>query len=126
MGDRMPAPSGPQERGRGRSWRRSAGAIAVAIVILLVVGLGVPVARGLLDDQPTTPSGGGPWERLPRPPANDVLRGPEVGSAVWTGRELVLLTEFAYSPPDPLGEAARRACLQPGHWPLAGASGAAA
>jgi hypothetical protein len=60
MGDRMPAPSGPQKRGRGRSWRRSAGAIAVAIVILLVVGLGVPVARGLLDDQPTTPSGGGP------------------------------------------------------------------
>jgi hypothetical protein len=32
----------------------------------------------------------GPWEQLPRPPANDVLRGPELGSAVWTGRELVI------------------------------------
>ena len=99
MGDRMPLPVGLEERGRGRSWRRSAGASALAIVILVAVGLGVLVARGLLDDQPDTPSGGGPWELLPRPPANEVLRGPELGSAVWTGRELILLASFAYAPP---------------------------
>src|SRR5215217_5143214 len=125
MGDRMPLPVGPEERGRRRSWRRSAGASALAIVILVAVGLGVLVARGLLDDEADTPSGGGPWEQLPRPPANDVLRGPELGSAVWTGRELILLASFAYAPPT-LAEAARRACLQPGHRPLAGASGPAA
>ena len=28
---------------------------------------------------------------------------PELGSAVWTGRELILLAEFAYSPPIPSG-----------------------
>jgi hypothetical protein len=99
MGDRMVLPVGPEERGRGRSWRRSAGAGALAIVILAAVGLGVLVARGLLDDEADTPSGGGPWEQLPRPPANDVLRGPEPGSAVWTGRELILLASFAYAPP---------------------------
>ena len=99
MGDRMPLPVGPEERGRRRSWRRSAGASALAIVILVAVGLGVLVARGLLDDEADTPSGGGPWEQLPRPPANDVLRGPELGSAVWTGRELILLASFAYAPP---------------------------
>ena len=103
MGDRMPLPVGPEERGRRRSWRRSAGASALAIVILVAVGLGVLVARGLLDDEADTPSGGGPWEQLPRPPANDVLRGPELGSAVWTGRELILLASFAYSPPIPSG-----------------------
>jgi hypothetical protein len=95
----MPLPVGPEERGLGRSWWRSAGPIAVAIVIFVAVGFAVPVARGLLDDQPVARSGGGPWEQLPRPPANDVLRGPELGSAVWTGTELILLAEFAYSPP---------------------------
>jgi hypothetical protein len=99
----MPLPAGPGERGRGRSWWRSARASALAIVILVAVGLAVPVARGLLDDQADTPSGAGPWEQLPRPPANDVLRGPEQGSAVWTGTELILLAEFAYSPPIPSG-----------------------
>jgi hypothetical protein len=103
MGDRMPLPVGPEERGRGRSWRRPAGAIAVAIITLVAVGFAVPVARGLLDDKPATRSGGSPWERLPRPPANDVLRGPEQGSAVWTGTELILLASFAYSPPIPSG-----------------------
>src|SRR5829696_1672324 len=103
MGDRMPLPVGPEKRGRGRSWRPPAAAIAVAIVTLVAVGFAVPVARGLLDDQPVTRSGGGPWEQLPRPPANDMLPGPELGSAVWTGRELVLLAEFAYSPPIPSG-----------------------
>jgi hypothetical protein len=101
MGDRMPLPVGPEERGRGRSWRRSAGASALAIVTLVVVGSGVLVARGLLDDESDTPSGGGPWEQLPRPPANEVLRGPELGSAVWTGTELILLASFAYSPRSP-------------------------
>jgi hypothetical protein len=101
----MPSPVGPEERGRrrGGAGRRAAGVIAVAIVVLVAVGVAVPVARGLLDDQPARPSGGGPWERLPRPPANEALRGPEQGSAVWTGRELVLLAEFAYSPPIPSG-----------------------
>jgi hypothetical protein len=75
----------------------------VAIVILMAVGFAVLVAHGLLDDEADTPSGAGPWEQLPRPPANDVLGGPELGSAVWTGRELVLLAEFAYSPPIPSG-----------------------
>jgi hypothetical protein len=103
MGDRMPLPVGPEERGRGRSWRRSAGAISVAIVILVAVGFAVLVARGLLDDKSVTRSGGGPWEQLPRPPANDVLPGPELGSVVWTGRELILLASFAYSPPIPSG-----------------------
>jgi len=105
--NQTPRSSGPPERGRGqvRRWarRRSAGAIAVAIVTCVALGLAVPIASGLLDDQPDTPSGGGPWEQLPRPPASDVLRGPELGSAVWTGRELVLLAEFAYSPPIPSG-----------------------
>jgi hypothetical protein len=32
VSDQTPAPVGPQERGRGRSWRRSAAVIAVAIV----------------------------------------------------------------------------------------------
>ncbi len=95
----MPLPVGPQERGRGRSWRRSAGAIAAAIVILVAVGFAVPVARGLLDDESDTPIHGDTWERLPRPPANDVLRGPEQGSAVWTGTELILLAHSAYDPP---------------------------
>jgi hypothetical protein len=97
----MPLPVGPEGRGRGRSWRRSAGAIAIAlvIVILVAVGLAVPVARGLLDDQPATRRGGDPWEQLPRPPANDVLPGPELGSVVWTGTELILVAEFAYAPP---------------------------
>jgi hypothetical protein len=99
MGDRMPLPVGPEERGQGRSWRRSAGASALAIAILVVVGLGVLVARGPLDDESDTPSGADPWEQLPRPPANDVLRGPEPGSAVWTGTELILLASFAYAPP---------------------------
>jgi hypothetical protein len=99
MGDRMPLPGGPEERGRGRSWRRPAGAIAVAIVILVAVGFAVPVARRLLDDESHTLIRGDSWERLPRPPANEVLRGPEVGSAVWTGTELILLAEFAYAPP---------------------------
>jgi hypothetical protein len=105
--NQMPIPPGPQSRGPGQprqgAWRRSAGAIAVAIIIVVAVGFAVPIASGLLNDQPNTPSGGGPWERLPRPPANDVLPGPEPGSAVWTGRELVLLAEFAYSPPIPSG-----------------------
>jgi hypothetical protein len=105
--NQTPRSSGPPERGRGqvRRWARrpSAGAIAVAIVTCVALGLAVPIASGLLDDQPDTPSGGGPWEQLPRPPASDVLRGPELGSAVWTGRELVLLAEFAYSPPIPSG-----------------------
>jgi len=101
-------PFGSRERGRerGRSWRRSAGAIALAVVSLVAVGFAVPVARGLLDNQPDQPDRlirGDSWERLPRPPANEVLRGPELGSAVWTGRELVLLAEFAYSPPIPSG-----------------------
>ena len=99
MGDRMPLPVGPEERGRGRSWRRSAGAIAVAIISLVAVGFAVPIARGLLDDKPVTRSGGDTWEQLPRPPANDVLPGPEPGSAVWTGTELILLASFAYAPP---------------------------
>jgi hypothetical protein len=103
MGHQMPLPVGPQERGRGRSWPRSAGAIAGAIFILMAVGLAVLVARGLLDDEADTPNGGGPWEQLPSPPANDVLGGPELGSAVWTGRELVLLASFAYAPPIPSG-----------------------
>jgi hypothetical protein len=102
-----PRSSGPPERGRGqgRRWarRRSAGAIAAAIVTCVALGFAVPIASGLLDDQPDTPSGGGPWEQLPRPPANDVLGGPEQGSAVWTATELVLLAEFAYSPPIPSG-----------------------
>ena len=62
----------------------------------------VPIASGLLNDQPTTPSGGGPWEQLPRPPANEVLRGPEQGSAVWTGRELSC-SPSSHTAPDPLG-----------------------
>jgi hypothetical protein len=95
----MPLPVGPVERGRGRRWRRSAGAIAAVIVILVAVGFAVPVARGLLDDESDTPIRGDPWERLPRPPANDVLRGPEQGSAVWTGRELILLAHSPYDPP---------------------------
>ncbi len=107
MGDRMPLPvgpeeRGPEERGRGRSWRRSAGTIAVAVVIL-AVGFAVPVARSLVDDKPVTRSGADTWEQLPRPLANDVLPGPERGSAVWTGRELILLAEFAYSAPIPSG-----------------------
>lgn len=104
MGERMWPPFGSRER--GRSWRRSAGAIALAVVSLVAVGFAVPVARGLLDNEPDQPDRlirGDPWERLPRPPANDVLGGPEQGSAVWTGRELVLLAEFAYSPPIPSG-----------------------
>jgi hypothetical protein len=99
VGDRIPLPVGPRERGRGWSWRRYAGAIAVAIVTLVGVGFAVPVARGLLDDESDTPIRGDSWERLPRPPANDVLRGPELGSAVWTGRELILLAHSAYAPP---------------------------
>jgi hypothetical protein len=98
--NQMPIPPGQP---RQRTGRRSAGAIAVAIIIVVAVGFAVPIASGLLNDQPNTPSGGGPWEQLPRPPANDVLPGPEQGSAVWTGRELVLLAEFAYSPPIPSG-----------------------
>jgi hypothetical protein len=98
MGDRMPLPVGPEERGRGRRRRRSAGAIVVAVVIL-AVGFAVPVARRLLDDKPVTRSGADTWERLPRPLANDVLPGPDQGSAVWTGRELVLLAAFAYTAP---------------------------
>jgi hypothetical protein len=120
----MPLPVGP-ERGRGRSWRRSAGAIAVAIVILVVVGFAVPVARGLLDDESDTPIRGDPWERLPRPPANDVLRGPELGAAVWTGKELILLADSAYDSPALAEQATRGACVQPGDRPLAGASGPA-
>ncbi|HEV2931138.1 MAG TPA: hypothetical protein VGW74_20850 [Propionibacteriaceae bacterium] len=107
MTNQTPRSSGPPERcrGQGHRWarRRSAGAIAAAIVTCVALGFAVPIASGLLDDQPNTPSGGGPWEQLPRPPANDVLGGPEQGSAVWTGRELVLLAEFAYSPPIPSG-----------------------
>jgi hypothetical protein len=103
----MPIPPGPQGRVPGqprqRAGRWSAGVIAVAIVTLVAVGFAVPVARGLLDDESDTPIRGDSWERLPRPPANDVLRGLEQGSAVWTGRELVLLAEFAYSPPIPSG-----------------------
>jgi hypothetical protein len=101
----MPMSSGPPERGpaQARRWarRRSAGAIALAIVTCVALVFAVPIANGLLNDQPDRPSGGGPWEQLPRPPANEVLRGPEQGSAVWTGTELVLLAEFAYSPPIP-------------------------
>jgi hypothetical protein len=101
----MPLPVRPQERGRrwGGAGRRATGAIAVAIVILVAVGFAVPVARGLLDDKSDRLIRGDTWERLPRPPANEVLRGPELGSAVWTGRELILLAEFAYSPPIPSG-----------------------
>jgi hypothetical protein len=95
----MPLPVRPERRRRGRSWRQSAGAIALAIAILVAVGLAVPVARGLLDDKPTTRSGGDPWEQLPKPPPNDVLPGPDQGSAVWTGTELILVAEFAYAPP---------------------------
>jgi hypothetical protein len=105
--NQTPTSSGPPERGPdpARRWarRRAAGAIAVAIVVLVAVGFAVPVARGLLDDESGTPIRDDTWERLPRPPANEVLRGPELGSAVWTGRELVLLAEFAYSPPIPSG-----------------------
>jgi hypothetical protein len=103
--NQTPRSSGPRGRGQGHRWagRRSAGAIAVAIVTLMAIGFAVPITSGLLDDEADIPSGAGPWEQLPRPPANDVLRGPEVGSAVWTGRELVLLAEFAYSPPIPSG-----------------------
>src|SRR5919108_914409 len=101
----MPMSSGPPERGpaQARRWarRRSAGAIALAIVTCVALGFAVPIANGLLNDQPDRPSGGDSWERLPRPPANDVLRGPELGSAVWTGTELILFAEFAYSPPIP-------------------------
>src|SRR5512133_1077709 len=110
----MPLPVGPEERGRGRSWRRPAGAIAVAIVILVAVGFAVPVARGLLDDESDTLIRGDTWERLPRPPANDVLRGPEQGSAVWTGTELIPARLFGVQPPALAEEAARWACLQPG------------
>jgi hypothetical protein len=94
----MPLPVGPEGRRRGRGWRRSAGAIALAIAILVAVGFAVPFVRGLLDDKPAMRSGGDPWEQLPKPPANDVLPGPDQGSAVWTGTELVLVAEYAYAP----------------------------
>jgi N-acetylneuraminic acid mutarotase len=101
----MPMSSGPPERGpaQARRWarRRSAGAVALAIVTCVALVFAVPIANGLLNDQPDRPSGGDPWEQLPRPPANEVLRGPELGSAVWTGTEVILLAEFAYSPPIP-------------------------
>jgi hypothetical protein len=95
----MPLPVGPEGRRRGRGWRRSAGAIALAIAILVAVGFAVPFVRGLLDDKPAMRSGGDPWEQLPKPPANDVLPGPDQGSAVWTGTELILVAEYAYAPP---------------------------
>ena len=98
----LPFGSKQRGRGRGRSWRRSAGAIALAIVSLVAVGFAIPVARGLLDNEPDQPDRlirGDPWERLPRPPANDVLPGPDQGSAFWTGRELILLAHSPYDPP---------------------------
>ena len=94
----MPAPVGPQERGRGRRWRRSARAIAVVIVIVVALGFAVPLARGLLDES-DTPIRADSWERLSRPPANDVLPGPDRGAAVWTGKELILLGSYTYRPP---------------------------
>jgi hypothetical protein len=81
--------------------------VVVALgVVVVTVGLAVPVARGLLEDEPAAPvttSGGGPWERLPRPPANDIFQGPELGSAVWTGEELLLLADSAFTPPPSMG-----------------------
>jgi hypothetical protein len=98
-----PEPSGPRERDPGQARRRprwrSPGAVVVAVVALVAVGLAVPVARELLEHEPDTPVRGHPWERLPGPPANDVLRGPDPGSAVWTGNELILLGASAYAPP---------------------------
>jgi hypothetical protein len=99
----MPIPPGPQGhvpgQPRQRAGRWSAGAIAVAVVIVAAVGLAVPIARGLLDGESDTPIRGDSWERLPRPPANDVLRGFEQGSAVWTGKEVILLAHSPYDPP---------------------------
>jgi hypothetical protein len=89
---------------RGR--RRVVGVVASGVVMLVAVGLAVPVARGLLEDEPAAPvttSGGGPWERLPRPPANDIFQGPELVWAVWTGEELLLLADSAFTPPPSVG-----------------------
>jgi hypothetical protein len=85
--------------------RRVVVVAAVGVAVVVAVGLAVPVARGLLEDEPVAPAapattwGGGPWERLPRPPANDVLRGPDPAGTVWTGEELILLGSSAFSPP---------------------------
>lgn len=88
--------------------RRVVGVAALGVVVLVAVGLAVPVARGLLEDEPVAPvapvlTGGGPWEQLPRPPANDIFQGPELGSAVWTGKELLLLADSAFTPPPSMG-----------------------
>ena len=82
--------------------RRVVGVVALGAAVLVAAGLAVPVARGLLKDRPAAPAtagGGGPWERLPRPPANDVFPGPDPPSVTWTGRELILLGSSAYLPP---------------------------
>jgi hypothetical protein len=88
--------------------RRRVVGVALGVAVLVAAGLAVPVARGLLEDRPVAPAapvktgGGGPWERLPRPPASGVLQGPDPAAAVWTGEELILLGSSAFSPPDAL------------------------
>jgi hypothetical protein len=88
--------------------RRRVVGVALEVVVLVAVGLAVPVARGLLEDKPVAPAapvttaGGGPWERLPRPPASDVLQEPDPAAAVWTGEELLLVGPSAFGPPDAL------------------------
>jgi hypothetical protein len=84
----MPLPVRPEERGRGRSWRRSAGTIAVAIVIL-AVGFAVPVARGLLDDKPVPRSGGDTWRRPARPPTGFISHAADP-APIWTGAEVLV------------------------------------
>jgi hypothetical protein len=88
--------------------RRRVVGVALGVAVLVAAGLAVPVARGLLEDRPVAPAapgktgGGGPWERLRRPPASGVLQGPDPAAAVWTGEELILLGSSAFSPPDAL------------------------
>jgi hypothetical protein len=82
--------------------------VVVALgVVLVVVGLAVPVARGLLGDEPVAPvapvpvpMGGGPWERLPQAAGQRRAPRSDPAGAVWTGEELILLDPSAFSPPD--------------------------
>jgi hypothetical protein len=98
--DQTPEPTGPRERDPGqarrRPWWGSPGAVVAAVAVVVAVGLAVPVARELLHDEPASPVRGAPWEQLPRPPANEVLGGPEAGPAVWTGTELILLARSTF------------------------------
>jgi hypothetical protein len=88
LGVREAAAMAMPDQGR----RRVVGVAALGVVVLVAVGLAVPVARGLLEDEPVAPvapvlTGGGPWERLPRPP----VPGRASPLTAWTGDRAVFI-----------------------------------